>query len=297
MQPGYVPFSGLIANDPVSAEFYCNGDVQNYDNIEWVGGEDTYCAGFNARVHTLTVCKVIQDADGNYIADPGIDTDFSVDINGPDDNDAHVDFSTPLSIQYQIPNGPSVPADCTSTVSSRTREPTTTRRKVASRRCLGDSRFLGHGPTVPASARRRHERHGNCNGDLVIDNGNNYNRTLIILNKLKSRATVHVNKLVCADGQFPVDFARPIDGDTGDDLDCDPASGWSSSSIAAMAGRIRQRHECRRRCVAGCRGIAGPDNQGQGGLQDPYNLAQLSCHNDTGKSDDRRLDDERLAGR
>ena len=68
MQPGYVPFSGLIANDPVSAEFYCNGDVQNYDNIEWVGGEDTYCAGFNALVApeiTIKAWKVVCDTEAD----------------------------------------------------------------------------------------------------------------------------------------------------------------------------------------------------------------------------------------
>jgi hypothetical protein len=35
LQPGYIPFT-YPANDPVSAEFYCNNDVMNYDNYEWI---------------------------------------------------------------------------------------------------------------------------------------------------------------------------------------------------------------------------------------------------------------------
>lgn len=41
-QAGYLPFDGSLntQDDKVSAEFYCNNDVINYDNWEWIGTEN-----------------------------------------------------------------------------------------------------------------------------------------------------------------------------------------------------------------------------------------------------------------
>ncbi len=45
----YIPFTWSSSN--VSAEFFCAGDVANYDNWEWIGGvqpnTDYYCVAFN----------------------------------------------------------------------------------------------------------------------------------------------------------------------------------------------------------------------------------------------------------
>ena len=55
LKSGYIPFTGGVSDD-VSAEFYCEDDVYNYDNAEmrWhpKGGETFYCVGFNAKETT-----------------------------------------------------------------------------------------------------------------------------------------------------------------------------------------------------------------------------------------------------
>lgn len=47
----YIPFSGLNTTNAVSAELYCDTDVLNYDNYDWlipnVSGKTYYCVGWN----------------------------------------------------------------------------------------------------------------------------------------------------------------------------------------------------------------------------------------------------------
>lgn len=52
LKSGYIPFTGNGGSD-VTAEFYCDGDVLNYDNYDFindqiVNGNTYYCVGFNA---------------------------------------------------------------------------------------------------------------------------------------------------------------------------------------------------------------------------------------------------------
>ncbi|TFG35950.1 MAG: VWA domain-containing protein, partial [Parcubacteria group bacterium] len=61
---GYFPFSSLPESQKqnnVSAEFYCNNDVLNYDNYEWIEspmlGETYYCVGFNAPSETQCILE------------------------------------------------------------------------------------------------------------------------------------------------------------------------------------------------------------------------------------------------
>lgn len=68
MKDGYIPFSGWLKSgdntpteqDKISAEFYCNNDVLNYDNYEWidnlVAGQTYHCVGFNAPVEKPLIC-------------------------------------------------------------------------------------------------------------------------------------------------------------------------------------------------------------------------------------------------
>ena len=131
----YVPFSGDTSSeggwDDVSAELYCNTDVLNYDNFDWidpvVAGEIYYCIGFNAPV-TVDVCL---DVPGNQTSteecsspqalpqcsddtdntdgedtlsdenDPGCHTDGNPDNSGsydPNDNDESNSTSGPESL-------------------------------------------------------------------------------------------------------------------------------------------------------------------------------------------------------
>ncbi len=62
---GYVNFTGVDGGD-VSAEFYCDDDVENYDNLEWVSGSTNYCVGFNA-LNTATL-RIGKDDGTNRIA-------------------------------------------------------------------------------------------------------------------------------------------------------------------------------------------------------------------------------------
>jgi len=65
---GFLPFSGTL--DPtgpeVSAEFYCNDDVLNYDNLEWIGTDQApiteqtyYCVAFNVPEEPLVPSATI----------------------------------------------------------------------------------------------------------------------------------------------------------------------------------------------------------------------------------------------
>ncbi|MFH1597989.1 MAG: hypothetical protein ABIB97_02875 [Patescibacteria group bacterium] len=62
LQAGYVPFHGGNTGDAngeaISAEFYCDEDVLNYDNYDYinaVSGGEYYCVGFNVAVPTYSI--------------------------------------------------------------------------------------------------------------------------------------------------------------------------------------------------------------------------------------------------
>ncbi|MFA6098649.1 MAG: DUF4215 domain-containing protein [Patescibacteria group bacterium] len=70
----YIPFTYESADgnlNNVSAEFYCNADVLNYDNLEWINtqpGQEYYCVGFNAlaaRCGDGTVNQESEQCDGD----------------------------------------------------------------------------------------------------------------------------------------------------------------------------------------------------------------------------------------
>jgi hypothetical protein len=77
MSSDYIPFTYGDTNDNsnnVSAEFYCNTDVLNYDNWDWidpvVAGETYYCVGFNVLKEKPEPkqCDVVSD-ETNIIED------------------------------------------------------------------------------------------------------------------------------------------------------------------------------------------------------------------------------------
>jgi len=72
----YFPFSNA---GNVSAEFYCTGDVYNYDNWEWINnpqyGQTYYCVAFNARKNTEITGKKFNDLNRDGVVDnsePGL---------------------------------------------------------------------------------------------------------------------------------------------------------------------------------------------------------------------------------
>ena len=79
---GWFPFSGDVTeprDQDVSAEFYCNTDVLNYDNLEFINdvdaGETFYCVGFNVPPVELPECSdEVDNAD---------DEDELADANDP----------------------------------------------------------------------------------------------------------------------------------------------------------------------------------------------------------------------
>ncbi|HVY36198.1 MAG TPA: peptidoglycan-binding domain-containing protein [Candidatus Paceibacterota bacterium] len=76
-QDGYIPFSGSVSSpyDDVSAEFYCDSDVLNYDNydrIDSVQAGQTYnCVGFNVPVESPQQC--VDEPNGSW-ADAVVDS-------------------------------------------------------------------------------------------------------------------------------------------------------------------------------------------------------------------------------
>jgi len=104
LKNGYIPFTYPPNDNPVSAEFYCNTDVLNYDNYDYItnlqAGETYYCVGFNAL--EVTPPPVYQCSDGidndndgkiDYPADDGCD-------NAEDD-----DEYTPPTPVYKCSDG------------------------------------------------------------------------------------------------------------------------------------------------------------------------------------------------
>lgn len=113
----YVPFSN--AGD-VSAEFYCTGDVYNYDNWEWINnpqyGQTYYCVGFNAlNKGTITVLKDV-DADGDGDVDIFGTNRWTWTINGRGDfrtGDTHELLAgTYLIAENQVPGYHVTGLDC-----------------------------------------------------------------------------------------------------------------------------------------------------------------------------------------
>lgn len=72
MDSDYIPFTGANTDQPISAEFYCNTDVLNYDNWDWidpvVAGGTYYCVGFNVLKEKPKQCDVVSD-ETNIIED------------------------------------------------------------------------------------------------------------------------------------------------------------------------------------------------------------------------------------
>lgn len=106
MKDGYVPFSydpsHSINDNNVSAEMYCNSDVLNYDNYDYIAspafGATYYCVAFNAHKvvppPVVSVSCPFTAAIGTYVVDYGIarkivsngshaDANITKDINIP----------------------------------------------------------------------------------------------------------------------------------------------------------------------------------------------------------------------
>jgi fibro-slime domain-containing protein len=75
LKPDFINFSGWVKNDnnpteqdAISAEMYCNNDVLNYDNYDWinpvVAGQTYYCVAFNAP--KVPSCSLTDGKDGWY---------------------------------------------------------------------------------------------------------------------------------------------------------------------------------------------------------------------------------------
>jgi len=82
LQNDYIPYSFPPGEktDDVSAEFWCNNDVVNYDNAEWIenmeAGNTYYCVAFNVQTPTQAEC-------GNYQLEDGEECD-----DGPNGSDS-----------------------------------------------------------------------------------------------------------------------------------------------------------------------------------------------------------------
>jgi hypothetical protein len=89
-QSGYIPFAGLN-NGNVSAEFYCNTDVLNYDNYDWIdgitAGQTYYCVAWNVQeepeLGTLIIKKVASNGTGTFTFNVGDEDPIHIATNVP----------------------------------------------------------------------------------------------------------------------------------------------------------------------------------------------------------------------
>lgn len=72
-------------SDPHSAEIYCNGDVYNYDNWEWINnpqpGNTYYCVAFNAKNYGSVTVTKYNDLDQDGVWDQGDGEDGEPTLN------------------------------------------------------------------------------------------------------------------------------------------------------------------------------------------------------------------------
>lgn len=102
----YIPFSGDTTSNPwdeYSAEFYCNNDVLNYDNYDWIvdlqPATDYYCVGWNVmKTGTVTFYKDVRW--NNDKVDVDDNTAFGVNVDGEYKGD--VSENTPLVLELPI---------------------------------------------------------------------------------------------------------------------------------------------------------------------------------------------------
>ncbi|MEK7531142.1 MAG: immunoglobulin-like domain-containing protein [Patescibacteria group bacterium] len=108
LEAGYILFSDwvggpLTSDDEYSAEMYCNTDVLNYDNYDWIlnpaGGATYYCVAFNAvppTTGTLIVDKVTNPEGDN--------TSFHFDASFDEEGFDLADGSEPFEVELPIGN-------------------------------------------------------------------------------------------------------------------------------------------------------------------------------------------------
>lgn len=84
LQEGYIPFTHEATGneDDYTAAFYCNNDVLNYDNLEWIdveAGETYNCVAWNMPAEKPLVCEpgVNLIANGSF-EDPEVDGDWDI---------------------------------------------------------------------------------------------------------------------------------------------------------------------------------------------------------------------------
>lgn len=89
LKDGYIPFTstgGGAPNTNVSAEFYCNTDVLNYDNYDWIediAADHTYhCVGFNALVASTTTPPAQLTVIKNVVGGTATSGQFMINVSG-----------------------------------------------------------------------------------------------------------------------------------------------------------------------------------------------------------------------
>jgi len=68
-QSGYIPFTGDNTSQDISAEFYCDKDVLNYDNFDYIRspqvGNTYYCVAFNVSTGQEPTCDSDSDCEND----------------------------------------------------------------------------------------------------------------------------------------------------------------------------------------------------------------------------------------
>ncbi len=123
MKPGYVTFSGATSDldsevSKKSAEIYCQSDVLNYDNFDYINqpasSSTVYCVAFNALEKPVEIVKPVisflgfrDQADGSYNPEMPINSCGAVNTTGAIAWEWKLDSGTaPMSYKYTITSGP-----------------------------------------------------------------------------------------------------------------------------------------------------------------------------------------------
>ncbi|MEZ4494546.1 MAG: hypothetical protein R3C29_14695 [Dehalococcoidia bacterium] len=279
---GYVDFSGTTSSpqDDVSAEFYCGDDVQNYDNLEWVGGANAYCVGFNAR--TTATLRIGKDDGTQRIAG----SSFLIE---------HRDAAGAVTWKACVSDNNAIDPVATIAACSGATLLTDTNGNDGMIVVTGVPQGATTVTEVQGPANHQPDicqgvRNFNLNGtdwSLDADPAQGCQHNTRFRNE-PSTATIHVDKVVCAGGTFPQAFLRPIATDTASNFAssvaaCDLASGWefeykNDGNWHAFSNPTDGNGRTSEQVVV----KQGQTVEIRETLQGAYNLAQLSCHNDTG---------------
>ncbi|GAB4321977.1 MAG: hypothetical protein Kow0010_02500 [Dehalococcoidia bacterium] len=168
------------------------------------------------KPHTITVCKIMKDPQGNFIDGSGQTYNFSVDVTGPDGFNQTAQFNTVLDGTYNLPGVGNVPADCVSWETNKTGDYYYTNESGVPAGWA--TPLFSEFDTIPQPGNTFCEWHGspgtpdvNCDSHIPVDNGAKYHRTIVVQNQVLTGDLV-IKKVIQGDGAADDQFSGTVTG-------------------------------------------------------------------------------------